>query len=69
MAEKVAYNLQINKDLYDSLKNLADADGVTIAELLRRGIKWEMLFRSLEKDGNTEFFIEQNGQKHKIIPL
>lgn len=55
---KVQYKLNLPPELYDSLKVMADEEGISVAQLLRRAIKWEMLADNVEKKGGR-ILIEQ----------
>lgn len=66
MAEKVSYKLQIPKDVYDSLKDLADEEGITLAEVLRNGAKWVMLAKKL-KDEQAKLLIKSNGDTRELV--
>jgi len=49
MAKKVeSYKLNMDPKLYAELKKIADDRDVTVASLLRRGIKWVLLEDELE---------------------
>ena len=65
--EKVTYSLQIDKNLYDSLKKVTEEDGITLAELLRRGIRWELLIRLINKDDSMNLLVERNGKAQQIV--
>jgi len=52
MAKKFeSYKLNMDPKLYAELKKIADERDVTVAALLRRGIKWVLLEDELEEAG------------------
>ena len=54
-------------DTYKNLKKIAEQEGTTIAELLRRAIKWLLFVRTIKLDPDARFLIEQGGETKEII--
>jgi len=61
------YNLAIPIDTYKSLQKIAEQEGTTIAELLRRAIKWLMFVRTIKLDPDARLLVERGGQTREII--
>jgi len=66
MSEKVSYKLQIPQEMYESLKQLADEEGITMAELLHNGSKWAMLINKLKKE-NARIFVKSDGETRELV--
>ncbi len=49
----MSYKLNMDPKLYAELEKIADKRCVTVAELLRRGIKWVFLEHELERVGGS----------------
>ena len=67
MKTKTNYNMAIPSDTYKSLKKIAEQDGTTIAELLRRAIKWFLFVRTVKLDPEARLLVEQGGETREII--
>ena len=67
MKTKTSYNMAIPTDTYKSLKKIAEQEGTTIAELLRRAIKWLLFVRTIKLDPDAKLLIEQGGETKEII--
>jgi hypothetical protein len=61
------YNLAIPIDTYKSLQKIAEQEGTTIAELLRRAIKWLMFVRTIKLDPDARLLVERGGKTREII--
>ena len=48
--KQVRYNLTIPNKLYKDLQEIAGKKESSVAELLRRGIKWELLFDQIKEE-------------------
>jgi hypothetical protein len=60
--------LQMPRDLYDSLQELATEQNVTLIELLRRAIKWELVIYSIRRDGGSILYKDKDGEIKEIKP-
>jgi len=68
MAKKVeSYKLNVAPSLYDGLKRFADQKHTSVAELMRRGVKWVLLEERVSslggkiliwQDANAQYEIE-----------
>jgi len=67
MSTKTSYNLAIPTDTYKSLKRIAEQDGTTIAELMRRAIRCLMFLRTIKSDPDARLLVEQGGEIKEII--
>ena len=68
MTAKTNYNLSMTTDSYKDLQKIAEQDGTTVAELMRKAIKWLMFIRKLKSDDpNARLFVEQGGETREII--
>ncbi len=67
MKKKTSYNLTIPTETYRNLQKIAEEEGTTVAELLRRAIKWLMFVRTIKLDPDARLFIEQGGETKEII--
>ena len=70
MNRNTQYKLQVRTDTFDAIKEVAEQEGMTIAELLRRGIKWELLVHGIRKDGGRVFIQKKDEDKPvEVIPF
>jgi hypothetical protein len=67
MTTKTNYNLSIPTDTYKNLRKIAEQDGTTVAELMRRAIKWLMFVRSIKLDPDARLLVEQGNETKEII--
>lgn len=67
MKAKTGYNLVMPTGTYESLQKIAEQDGTTIAELLRKAIRWFLFVRTIKLDPEARLLIEQDGEIKEII--
>jgi hypothetical protein len=67
MKAKTGYNLTIPTDTYKNLQKIAEQEGTTVAELLRRAIKWLMFVRTIKLDPDARLLVERDGDIREII--
>jgi len=67
MKSKTSYNLAIPTDTYRNLKKIAEQDGTTIAELMRKAIKWLMFIRTIKLDPEARLLVAQGDDVKEII--
>jgi hypothetical protein len=67
MKGKTGYNLAIATPTYENLQEIAKRESTTIAELLRKAIKWLMFLQTIKSDPNARLLIEQDGEMREII--
>lgn len=46
--------IEIPAEIYEKLETLANKKGITVAELLKKGLKWEILFSEEADDPDTD---------------
>jgi len=64
---KTRYNLEIPTETYKSLKRIAEEEGTTLAELLRKATKLFIYIRSIKQDPNARLLIERDGEIQEIV--
>ena len=60
------YSLQMPADLYNSLSEVARERDISVAELMRRGIKWELMSYVLQQSGGR-MLVERPGKRLREI--
>lgn len=68
-ANKVQYKLNLPPDVYEVLRELADDEGITVAQLLRRGIKWVLLEEELQETGGRILIERPNEAPVQVAAL
>lgn len=70
ISENVSYKLQLPSDVYEQIKEIAASEGTTIAEVIRRAIKWEILAQSVY-DSNGAIYVQRDAdaQLVQVAPL
>lgn len=58
--------LQMPAGLYESLQNVAAERDISVAELMRRAIKWELMAGSIQKGGGR-ILVERPGKRMREI--
>lgn len=68
--EKIQYTLNIPIDVYEGLQNQAEEEGISVATILRRGMKLEGLLTNVRKNGGR-ILIEKDKTAGmvEIVPL
>ncbi|MDY7040204.1 MAG: hypothetical protein SVX38_05005 [Chloroflexota bacterium] len=67
MAETTSYNLAIPTETYRKLKQIAEQEGTSIAELLRRATKLLLFVRSIKQDTGVRLLVERGGEIQEIV--
>ncbi|MDY7076986.1 MAG: hypothetical protein SXV54_08685 [Chloroflexota bacterium] len=67
MKATTGYHMSIPTETYRNLKKMAEQEGTTIADLLRRAIKWLMFVRTIKLDPDARLLVEQGGETKEII--
>lgn len=67
MPETTSYTLKIPIDTHKTLKNIAEEEGTTIADLLRRATKLLLFVRSIKQDPDARLLVERGGDIQEII--
>jgi hypothetical protein len=65
--DKTHYNLAIPTETYRNLQKVAEQEGTTLADMLRRAIKWLFFLRTIKMDPEARLLIEQGGKTKEII--
>jgi hypothetical protein len=63
------YNLAIHKELFAQLKEVAEAEGITVVELLRRYIKLGLLATKIQKTPGSALVIHEGGRERQVLLL
>ena len=61
------YNLAIPTETYKKLKTIADQEGTTIADLLRRATKLLLFVRSVKDDPDAGLLVKRGGEIQEIV--
>lgn len=68
--EKVQYRLNLPQPLYLELKGMAEEKGTTVAELMRKGIQWQLLLDSIrENDGRVFIEAYKGAERVQVVTL
>ena len=67
MKAKTGYTLSIPTETYRNLKKLAEQEDTTIAELLRRAIRWYLFIQTTKLDPDARLLVDQGGETREII--
>ena len=67
MKSTTSYNLAIPTDTYNNLKNIAEKEGTSVAQLLRKATKLFLFLRSIKQDSKARFLVEREGEIQEII--
>jgi len=70
MSRKVQYKLNLPEALYQELQDIAEKEGVTLADLIRRGIKWGLLEHEIaENEGRILIEREKGADPIEVLLL
>ncbi len=61
------YNLKIPTDTYNNLKRIAEQEGTTIADLLRKATKLLLFVRSIKDDPEARLLVKRGGEIQEIV--
>ena len=64
---RTRYNLELPTDIYKKLKTIADQEGTTLADLLRRATKLLLFVRSIKEDPSAHLLVERDGEIQQIV--
>ncbi len=67
MSETTKYNMSIPTDTYKHLQDIAQRDGTTIANLLRKATKLLLFVLSIKNDPNARLLVERDGEIQEIV--
>lgn len=67
MKETTSYNLSIPTDTYRKIKKIAEQEGTSVAELLRRATKLLLFVRSIKQDPDARLLVERGGEIQQIV--
>jgi len=60
-----SYKLNMAPEVYGALKQIADDDNISIADVMRRGIKWVLLEEELDDTGGS-IYIKKGADEETI---
>ena len=61
------YNLGIPEDLYQEVRDMADAEATTVLEIFKRLMKVGLVLYKKQKDPNTCFIIREKGKDDREV--
>ena len=64
---RTRYNLEISTDNYKHLKTIAEQEGTSVAELLRRATRLLLFVLSIKQDPNARLLVERGGELQEIV--
>lgn len=64
---RTRYNLEIPTTTYRTLKKIAEQEGTTVADLLRRATKLLLFVRSVKDDPGARLLVERAGEIQEIV--
>jgi hypothetical protein len=64
---RTRYNLEIPTTTYRTLKKIAEQEGTTVADLLRRATKLLLFVRSVKDDPGARLLVERGGEIQEIV--
>jgi hypothetical protein len=67
MSEMINYNLSMPVRTYNDLKEIAAAEGISVADLLRRATKLLLFVRSIKQDPGARLLVERKGEIQEIV--
>ena len=67
MVKTTSYNLSIPTETYRTLKKVAEQEGTSVAELLRKATKLFLFIRSLKLEPGTRLLVERESQTQEIV--
>jgi hypothetical protein len=67
MSERKNYNLSLSIETYNHLQKIAEQEGTTLAEMLRKAIKWLLFIRTIKMDPDARLLVKQDGEIKEII--
>ena len=67
MKRNTSYDLSMPTDSYQQLKQIAEQESTSLAELLRRATKWFLFMRSIKQYPKARLLVERRGQIQEVI--
>jgi hypothetical protein len=67
MPKTTSYNLAIPTETHKQLKKIAEQEGTTIAELLRKSTRLLLYVRTIKQDPNARLLVERQGEIQEIV--
>jgi len=64
---RTRYNLELPTKTYKSLQKIAETEGTTVAELLRKATKLLLFVQSIKEDPSARLLIERKGEVQEIV--
>jgi hypothetical protein len=64
---RTRYNLELSTENYENLKKIAEQEGTTVADLLRRATKLLLFVLSIKKDPDARLLVERGGEVQEIV--
>ena len=64
---RTRYNLELSTENYENLKKIAEQEGTTVADLLRRATKLLLFVLSIKQDPDTRLLVERGGEVQEIV--
>jgi hypothetical protein len=61
------YNLSIPTETYTNLKQIAESERTTVADLLRKATKLLLFVRSIKTDPDARLLVERGGEIQQIV--
>jgi hypothetical protein len=61
------YNMDITSDVYQELKKIAERDGTTIAELLRRATRLYLYVHDIKQDPGARLMVRRGDETQEIV--
>jgi len=70
MPNTVQYKINLPEDVYKELQKMADENNVKVSDLLRKGVKWQLLLGSVKRNnGQVLIKRDQASSPIEIIDL
>jgi len=64
---RTRYNLELSTENYENLKKIAEQEGTTIADLLRRATKLLLFVLSIKQDPDARLLVERGDEVQEIV--
>jgi hypothetical protein len=64
---RTRYNLELSTENYENLKKIAEQEGTTIADLLRRATKLLLFVLSIKEDPDARLLVERGDEVQEIV--
>jgi hypothetical protein len=67
MNETADHNLSMPADVYRQLRHIAEREGLSLGELLRRATRPFLFFRSIKQDPQAHVLVEREDETQEIV--